>query len=149
MILVVILTSSACCRSASYSALFGKRLCLSNLLFIVISVSTEVFETCGSLFTNFKPVTGHWKLIPNGRYVIDPDGPFGVDPFEVICDFPYKTVMFVTSKILTLFIYSKFYRLTALKFCIVGIINQRQIALATGKMFYKKTQVLNSFHCNK
>lgn len=59
---------------------------------------SELFETCSSLFENFQPVTGYSTLVPNGRYVIDPDGPMGVDPFEVVCDFPFKTTLHVTSK---------------------------------------------------
>lgn len=61
----------------------------------------EVFDTCSSLYDNFRPVAGRSTIGSSGRYVIDPDGPFGVNPFEVICDFPYKTTLFITSKMNT------------------------------------------------
>ena len=45
----------------------------------------------------FKRVRGV-NYYPNGYYGIDPDKALVEEPFEVYCEFPYKTVVKVTSR---------------------------------------------------
>ncbi|XP_064594774.1 uncharacterized protein LOC135461554 [Liolophura sinensis] len=51
----------------------------------------EVFETCYHMQQFYKK-RPHNDMPPNGRYMIDPDGPQGQDPFEVYCHFPRTIV---------------------------------------------------------
>ena len=47
---------------------------------------SETFKTCRDLVNRNKDVFGSGRLSSVGRYfTIDPDGPFGVDPFTVRC----------------------------------------------------------------
>lgn len=61
----------------------------------ICCTTTEIYSTCAALAAGYKRVHGEHKL-PDGRYVIDPDGiNIGVHPFQVYCDFP-KTILLPT-----------------------------------------------------
>ena len=57
----------------------------------------DLYPSCNKLWNGFRPTAEQYSL-SDGWYTIDPDGAFGVDPFEVLCDFPLKTIVPVTGK---------------------------------------------------
>ena len=59
---------------------------------------SEVYPTCAEQNKRYKAVPGQAKKLESGVYAIDPDGPFGEPPFNVICK-GTETVLVPTSKL--------------------------------------------------